>query len=634
MLRVVNISYGIGGRTLFESASCHIPSGHRVGLVGANGTGKTTLLRLILKEAELDGGDITIQSHARVGIVAQDAPGGETTPLDATLQADEELTSLTLEAKTATDATRIAEIHGRLQEIDADAAPSRAAAILAGLGFSEADQHRPLKHFSGGWRMRVALAAVLFSKPDLLLLDEPTNHLDLEAATWLMNHLKHYPNTLLMVSHDRNLLSNTVNAILHLQEGKLEIYQGGYGDFMRIRAERFARIEALRTKQAAARKRMEDFVNRFRAKATKARQAQSRLKMLSKMAPVVPLAKNRTVTFQFPNPSPCSSPLLRLDEASVAYTPGEPVLRDLHLSIYEGDRVALLGQNGNGKTTLARLLAGELSCDSGTLFRSAKLNVGYFAQDHLDLLDPMQTSLEQVRQIMPDASMSEVRGWLGRFGLGEDKAEVPVAHISGGEKTRLTLALAVRNRPNLLILDEPTNHLDIDSREALIEALNAYPGTVVLVSHDRHLLEASADQLWLVHNGTATAFFGDLDDYVKVLENTRKGPSKEAQTDGDEKQSKKQQRQEAAKIRAKLAPLKKAVEQAVAEVETLQQEKGAVDARLADPATYEKDVDQVPTLTKKQRMLETRLEAAEEAWMAAEAALEELTQSIEELENV
>lgn len=623
MLRILDITFGIGGRTLFEGASAHIPAGHRVGISGANGSGKTTLLRLIMGQAELDRGEIRLRAKASVGIVSQDAPGGDATPLQVTLAADEELTRLQTEALTATDPHRIAEIHGRLEEIGADAAPSKAAAILAGLGFSEAEQHKPLKHFSGGWRMRVALSAVLFSAPDLLLLDEPTNHLDLEAAEWLKGYLKNYPHTLLMVSHDRDFLCTTVNTILHLAGNKLDMYAGGYDDFVRVRNERILHSEAAKTKQENARKRMQDFVNRFRAKATKARQAQSRIKMLERMSPIVDLPTEKKVRFHFPDPLPASSPLIRLDDVSVGYEAERPILKKLHFSVFEDDRIGFLGKNGNGKTTLARLLSGDLSAQSGEVFRTSKLKVGYFAQDHLDRLDPSRNSIEQLRVLMPDGAVSEVRGWLGRFGLGEDKAEVPAAQLSGGEKTRLALALATREKPNLLILDEPTNHLDIDSRQALLEALAEYRGAVILVSHDRHLLEASADRLWLIQDGAGVEFFGDLDDYIAGLEEARRAEKRQnADNTAGDKVNRKQLRKDAAELRAKIAPLKKAAEAAEKQLEKVQTEKDAVDSTLADPATYEGDASVIPTLTRRRAELETAVLKAEADWLFAEEALE------------
>ncbi len=633
MLRIQDITFGIGGRTLFENASAHIPTGHRVGLSGVNGSGKTTLLRLILGQAELDGGEIRVRSKARVGIVSQDAPGGELTPLEVTLAADEELTRLKRDASIETDPTKIAEIHIRLEEISADSAESRAAAILAGLGFSEEDQRRPLKHFSGGWKMRAALSAVLFSAPDLLLLDEPTNHLDLEAAEWLKNYLKNYPHTLLMVSHDRDFLCTTVNAILHLSGTKLEMYTGGYDDFVRVRNEKLMHTEASRVKQEAARKKMQEFVDRFRAKATKARQAQSRLKMLERMTPIASLATEKKIRFHFPDPAPASSPLIRLDDVAVGYVEGLPILRNLHFSVFTDDRIALLGRNGNGKTTLARLMLGELKPQRGEVFRTSKLKVGYFAQDHLERLDPDRTPVEQLNAHIPNASPSEVRGWLGRFGLGEDKADVACAQLSGGEKTRLALAFAVRDKPNLLILDEPTNHLDIDSRQSLLEALSDYKGAVILVSHDKMLLEGSADRLWLIDHGEGKEFFGDLDDYIASLKEAERAEKRaNADKTAGDKVNKKQTRKEAAEFRAQTAPLKKAAEAAEKKLDEIHKEKDKVDGALADTSTYEKEPSYIQGLMRRRSELEQAAEEAELEWMNAAEALEEAMSSADDID--
>ncbi len=626
MLHLKNLTYRVGGRTLIEDASAHIPSGHHVGLVGANGSGKTSLLRLITGQSELDGGDIELRSGADIGVVAQDAPGGEQTPLEATLAADEERSLLLRRANVETDPHAVAEIQERLVDIDAHAAPARAASILAGLGFDEPEQHRPLSTFSGGWRMRVALAAVLFKEPELLLLDEPTNHLDLESALWLEQHLASYPGTLLMVSHDKSLLNTSVDHILSLRGAKLEMYAGGYDAFQRVRAARNEQNEALRTKQDAQRKRMVAFIDRFRAKATKARQAQSRVKQLERMEVIAPVEVDKKVRFDFPPPVVKPSPLVKLDNVSVGYRPGAPVLADLHVSVFADDRIALLGANGNGKTTLARLMVGELAPERGQVVKATKTNIGYFAQDHLDQLETRLTAFEQMKTIMPDASQSDIRGWLGRFGLEQDKAEVPVAGLSGGEKTRLALALMCRRRPNLMVLDEPTNHLDVDSREALVEGLMEYDGAVVLVSHDRHLLESTADQLWLVDEGTVREYRGDLDEYARLLlDKRRSGRKKTTDTDLDEAQGrdKKQLRKEKAEERKRLAPLKKRLESTEALVEELSAKLLEVETVLADPATYEDPSRDIKELTKAQKGLAEELERAEESWLEAQSAYDE-----------
>jgi ATP-binding cassette subfamily F protein 3 len=625
MLHINNITFQIGGRTLLENASTHIPAGHRVGLVGSNGTGKTTLLRLIIGEDEVDEGTIGVRSHSRVGMVAQEAPGGEQTPLDAVLAADTLRASLLAEAATAKDPMKISEIHTRLVDIEAHAAPSRAAAILAGLGFDEASQSRPLQNFSGGWRMRVALAAVLFSAPDLLLLDEPTNHLDLEASLWLENYLRFYPHTLLMVSHDRHLLTHAVDHILHLEDLKLEMYTGGYDGFENVRSARLMQNQALHKKQELARQRMQTFVDRFRAKATKARQAQSRIKALERMSPPIATTKQQHIGFRFPKPPRSPSPLVRLDDVSVGYEPAKPILQNLYVSIFAEDRIALLGSNGNGKTTLARLISGLLAPQKGEIFKSSKVRVGYFAQDQLEQLNPDFTALEQMRTVMTGDSPTALRGWLGRYGFSNEKVDVPVSGLSGGEKTRLALALLTHAKPNLLILDEPTNHLDMASRDALTTALNEYQGAIILISHDHHLIETTADQLWLVQDGKASAFSEDLDAYrALLLENKRSSHPEAAQKENkSDKKDRKTNRKDKAEARARLAPVKKKASEAQNQLDRLTQEKEKIDAVLSDPATYNGPAEKIKSLSIRQKELEEAIIAAEEAWLEAESAMEE-----------
>jgi ATP-binding cassette subfamily F protein 3 len=624
MLRIQNLTFSIGGRTLFQGATAHVPAGHRVGFVGPNGSGKTTLLRLILGHSELDGGEIRIRSGAEVGVVAQEAPGGEATPLATVLAADTERMSLLQEADTATCASRIAEIHERLVQIDAHSAPARAAQILAGLGFDEAAQARPLRTFSGGWRMRVALAVTLLREPDLLLLDEPTNHLDLESTLWLTTHLRAYPKTLIVISHDKSLLNDVSQSILHLDDGKLELYSGGYDSFQRIRAMRRAHQQAQSERQEAERARLQAFVDRFKAKATKAKQAQSRVKLLEKMVPIAVLRGGRRVEFSFPKPEETASPLVKLEGINVGYTPGKPVLQDVTLSVYADDRIALLGANGNGKTTLARVIAGQLRHDRGEIVRSSKLIVGYFAQDHLEQLQADRTALEHIARYMPSAPQAQQRSFLGRFGLSQGKAEISASSLSGGEKTRLSFALLALRRPNLLILDEPTNHLDVESREALVEGLNEYEGAVILVSHDRHLIEATTEQLWLVQDGNARQFFGDLEEYVALLMERRKARRVEDadRGDGPERGDRKQVRREKADQRKKLAPLRAATQKAEDALAALTARKAEVDALLSDPAVYSGPADKLSNLAREQRRLETDISHAEEIWLEAHEAYE------------
>ena len=619
MLHVNDLVLHIAGRRLFDGATCAIPAGHRVGLVGRNGAGKTTLFRLIRGELHPDGGRVRIRPNARIGFVAQEAPGGALTPLDAVLAADAERTRLLAEAEHS-DGHRAAEAHARLAEIGAHAAPARAAAILAGLGFDAAAQARPLAEFSGGWRMRVALAAALFAEPDLLLLDEPTNHLDLEAALWLEGHLRAYPHTLLLISHDRTLLNTAVDHILHLQAGKLTLYRGGYDSFERQRRERLAQAQALRDRQETQRRHLQAFVDRFRAKATKARQAQSRLKMLARLEPIAAAIEEPSVAFRLPEPEALAPPILTLENAAAGYAPDAPVLRRLNLRIDMDDRIALLGANGNGKSTLARMLAGRLAPLEGQLARSPKLKVGYFAQHQLDELDPDRTPTQHLAPLMPDAPEDRVRARLGQFGLVQDLAETKVAALSGGEKARLALALATHAAPQLLILDEPTNHLDVDAREALVQALNDFTGAVVLVSHDRHMVELCADRLWLVADGGVAPFEGDLDDYARLVAERRRSNG-EARPRGSEP-SRRDQRRAAAESRAAQAPLRRQARDAERLVEQLSAERAKLDAELADPKVYAEGGSRLAELGRRRAELERRLEEAEEAWLAAAAALE------------
>ncbi len=514
MLVIDDLSVRVAGRLLIDAASARIPDGARVGLVGRNGSGKTTLFRLITGEVAPESGEVAIPPRARIGRLSQEAPDGAATLLEVVLAADTERAKLLAEAETAHDPHRIAEIQTRLADIGAHAAPARAAEILAGLGFSHDDQGRACSEFSGGWRMRVALASVLFSAPDLLLLDEPTNYLDLEATLWLEDHIARYPHTVIVISHDRDLLDTAVDWILHLEGGKLTLYRGGYTSFERQRRERLMLDAKLAKKQEVQRKHLQAFVDRFRAKATKARQAQSRLKMLAKLEPIAAVMADEVRPIVIPPPAkPLSPPIIALDGVTVGYEPGQPVLRRLNLRIDDDDRIALLGANGNGKSTLVKLIAGKLAPLSGQVTRAQKLEVGYFAQHQLDELDGAASAYQHLRHLMPGEPEAKIRARAGFIGFSAAMADTPAGELSGGEKARLLLGLATFAGPHLLMLDEPTNHLDIDSRAALIEGINDYPGAVILVSHDRYLIEACADRLWLVANGEVTPFDGDLDDY-------------------------------------------------------------------------------------------------------------------------
>ena len=516
MLHLNDVTLRIGGRLLLERASVHLPAGQRAGLVGANGSGKTSLLRLILGELTPDAGEVRLRRHARVGWVAQEAPGGERTPRQAVLEADQERARLLRAADAAVEPHAIAEIQTRLADIGAHAAPARASAILAGLGFDEQAQQQPLASFSGGWRMRVALAAVLFAEPDLLLLDEPTNHLDLEASLWLEDYLRRYPKTLLLVSHDRDLLNRVPERIVHLDQRKLAAYTGGYDAFERVRREKLALQAKERARLEARRRHMQAFVDRFRYKATKARQAQSRLKAIAKLEPIPAVIEAPHVTLRFPQPEVPAPPLITLERAAAGY--GDHVVLDrLDLRLDPDDRIALVGANGNGKSTFAKLLAGELAPLSGEVIRAPKLRVGYFAQHQIEALRPQDSALQHLARRLPAEREERLRTRLGGFGLTQDKADLPAGALSGGEKARLTFALISAAAPQLLLLDEPTNHLDIDSRDALTLAINDFAGAVLLISHDPHLIELTADRLWLVAGGRVRPFDGDVEDYRRAL---------------------------------------------------------------------------------------------------------------------
>jgi ATP-binding cassette subfamily F protein 3 len=532
MLRIENLVFDAWGRRFFDQASVAIPTGAKVGLVGRNGAGKSTLFKLIVGDLAAQSGEIVLPKTARIGSVDQEHPATPVTLIDTILAADTEREALNAELETA-EPEDLAEIYQRLNHIDADRAPARAAEILTGLGFSNDDLTRPMAEFSGGWRMRVALAAALFAEPDLLLLDEPTNYLDLEGALWLEARLKKYPHTALIVSHDRELLNNSVDAILHLSQGKLELYSGGYNDFETRRAEKNRLQAATKAKQDAERAHLQKFIDRFRAKASKATQAQSRIKRLAKLEPIAEVVEERVTPFTIPSPKrPLAPPLLQLEGAAVGYD-GKTVLRKLDLRLDVDDRIGLLGVNGAGKSTFAKMIAGALPLQSGEMKRESRIKVGWFHQHQIEALDPADTPLDIIRRERPDDSESSRRSRLAQFGLSFDKQDTTVANLSGGERARLLLNLVAMAEPHLLILDEPTNHLDIDSRRALLDALNDYEGAVILITHDRSLIELVADRLWLTADGQIKPFAGDMDDYARfVLERAKLGARAPAQDSG------------------------------------------------------------------------------------------------------
>jgi len=622
MLVIDDLTVRIGGRPLIEAASARVTNGARVGLVGRNGTGKTTLFGVIAGDISAEQGDVEMPSRWRIGRLAQEAPGGPESLLEVVLKANRERETLLAEAQIARDPHRIAEIQTRLADIGAHAAPARAAAILAGLGFSTADQQRPCSEFSGGWRMRVALAATLFAEPDLLLLDEPTNYLDLEGTLWLQDHLARYPKTMIIISHDRDLLDNAVGHILSLEARKLTLYRGNYSQFERQRRERLLLDQKQIKKQDAQRKHIQAFVDRFRAKATKARQAQSRLKMLARMEPITSLVTEEVRPIHFPAPAKLlSPPIIATDDVAVGYEPGHPVLSALTLRIDNDDRIALLGSNGNGKSTLVKLLAGRLAPEHGTVTRAATLKVGYFAQHQLDELDPEDSPYDHVRRLMPDAPEAKVRARVGAIGFSGLAANNAVKTLSGGEKSRLLLGLATFVAPHLVILDEPTNHLDIDSRAALIEAINDYPGAVILVSHDRYLLEACADRLWLVQGGKVAPFDGDLDDYRRAVL-TDNNEDNSAASKGPARPDPAEVRRAAADRRAETAPLRKRITQAETEIANLTRQLRKLDGTLADGDVFARDPARAAELAKTRANVVAAIAKAEEEWIAASAALE------------
>jgi ATP-binding cassette subfamily F protein 3 len=622
MLVIDDLTVRIAGRTLLEGASAHIPAGARVGLVGRNGTGKTTLFSVIAGELSPEHGRVEMPPRWRIGRLAQEAPGGRESLLEVVLGADAERARLLAEAETATDPHRIAEVQTRLADIGAHAAPARAAAILSGLGFSAADQQRACAEFSGGWRMRVALAASLFAQPDLLLLDEPTNYLDLEGTLWLQDHLARYPHTLIVISHDRDLLDSAVGHVLALEQKKLSLYRGGYSAFERQRRERQELDLKLIKKQEAQRKHLQAFVDRFRAKATKARQAQSRLKMLARLEPISALVTDEVRPIIIPAPDKLlSPPIIATENVAVGYAPGKPVLAGLTLRIDDDDRIALLGANGNGKSTLVKLLAERLAPAAGNVTRAANLKVGYFAQHQIDELQPDASPYDHMRRLMPDAAEAAVRARIGAVGFSGAAADNAVKTLSGGEKARLLFGLATFNAPHLVILDEPTNHLDIDSRGALIEAINDYPGAVILVSHDRYLLEACADRLWLVAGGKVAPYDGDLDDYRRQVLAER-GDRRTGGEKSSQQQSRADIRRAAAEKRAETAPLRERVRRAEAKIARLTDELTRLDQQLAEDGLFARDPDRAASLAKARADAARALAAAEEEWLAASQALE------------
>lgn len=616
MLHINDLTYRIEGRLLFDQATAAIADGWKVGFVGRNGSGKSTLLKMIKGETYAGSDEISLRKNRRIGAVDQEAPATGASLLETVLEQDAERAALLAEAETAGDPHRIAEIQTRLADIGAHTAEARAGAILSGLGFSAADQARACAEFSGGWRMRVALAGVLFAAPDLLILDEPTNYLDLEGAIWLESYLRRYPYTALIVSHDRELLNNAVTHIMALESGKLSVHPGGYDAYERRRAEARAQSLAFNARQEAKRRHMQAFVDRFRAKASKAKQAQSRLKALEKLQTTAVPIEERTTPFSFPNPKPMAPPIVRAVDADLGYEEGKLVLKKVNLRLDHDDRIAILGPNGQGKSTLVKAVSGRLAPLSGNIYKHKKLGVAYFAQHQVDELKLKQSAYEHVRELVPDATEAETRAATARLGFGPEKADTPVEKMSGGEKARLLLGLITFHGCHLLILDEPTNHLDIDSREALVQALNEYQGAVLLITHDAHLAAAVADRLWLVNDGAAAPYDGDLNDYRALVLAANKTPPRDgARKPGEnERQS---ARKSSADARRNLQPLKKAAETAEARLEKLNETLRRLDEALAEPGLFEKNLPRATKLSKERSALLAAIDEAETAWLAA-----------------
>ncbi len=616
MLHINDLTYRIEGRILFDQATAAIREGWKAGFIGRNGAGKSTLLRLIKGEISPDDGEVSFRKNRRLGAVAQEAPASEASLLETVLSFDQERVRLLSEAEQESEPTRIAEIHTRLADIDAHTAEARAASILSGLGFSASDQARACAEFSGGWRMRVALAGVLFAAPDLLLLDEPTNYLDIEGTMWLESYLRSYPYTVLIVSHDRDFLNRAATHILALENKKLSVHAGDYDTYVRRRSEERAQALAFKAKQEAKRRHMQSFIDRFQAKASKAKQAQSRVKALAKMQETALPLDEQVAPFDFKNPRPMAPPIVRIVEADLGYEEDAPVLKNVNMRIDQDDRIVILGPNGEGKSTLVKAISGRITPLAGNVYKHKKLDIAYFSQHQVDELKPAQTPYEHVRALMPDGTEAQIRAATAQLGFGPDKADTKVINMSGGEKARLLLGLATFHGPHMIILDEPTNHLDIDSREALALALNEYKGAVLLITHDAHLAESVADRLWLIKDGAAKPYEGDLSDYRRLILEATKTAAKEKK--GVEKPRYKQaERQAGAAAREAIAPLKKKADEKEARLEELNEILPRLDAALADPTLYQQDQARATKLQKERAALLQAIEKTENEWLEA-----------------
>ncbi len=631
MLNITDITYTIGARTILEDCNVNIMDGWRVGIVGVNGAGKSTLFKLISGEIKPDRGVIKLSANQRLGMVRQDIPDCDTPLINMVLDADEELARLTKATETEEDPNKIADIYMRLAELDAYSAPSRAAILLTGLGFKEHEMYEPFSSFSGGWQMRVALAAALFVQPEVLLLDEPTNHLDLEAIMWLEGYLANYPHTLLIISHDREMLNKCIERIIHIDRKKMTLYTGNYDSFERERAAKMGLQQKMHEKQQAHRAHMQAFVDRFKAKASKSRQAQSRMKALERMDIVDAVIADRAVRFSFPQPEEIASPFITIRDVAVGYSEGNPVLTAVHESIGMNDRIALLGANGNGKSTLMKLIAGKLSPMAGEMMHSGKLRTGYFSQHQTEELDihetPVQSLSRMVRQKTGTAKESAVRAKLGQFGFSRDLADNMIGKLSGGEKARLLFAFMSYDAPHLLLLDEPTNHLDVDAREALVQALNNYEGAIIMVSHDPSMVERVADRLWLVKDGKCNNFEGDLQDYRKFVIQSKREERREEKKKQTKAKALKKENSNKGKPNNKKSPsnLKKEMSKLEDSISKLEQEKQALELVLADNSTY-KDLEKMQNTQTKYTTISEKLEEQEKLWLETQHNLEEIEQ--------
>lgn len=614
MLHINDLTYRIEGRILFEQATLAISQGMKMGFVGRNGTGKSTLFRLIKDEISPDDGTINLRKGARLGVVDQEVPSGPQSLMATVLAADKERTALLAEAESATHPERIAEIHTRLSDINAYSAEARAGAILSGLGFSGAEQQKPCSDFSGGWRMRVALAAMLFAKPDLLLLDEPTNYLDVEGAVWLEAHIKNYPGTAFIISHDRDFLNRAVTHIAHLRSCKLFLYSGGYDNFQKQMREQQRLSMALRDKQEDERRRLEAFVNRFKAKASKAKQAQSRVKRLEKLKPIATIIDDPIPPIDLPSPErSLSPPIVRFDDVKLGYEPETHILQRLDQRIDPDDRIGLLGKNGQGKSTFAKAIMGLLAPQEGFIKRHKKMTIGYFAQHEIDALNLRHSAYDHIVDLMPDATEAQRRARLARFGLGAGKAETKAGDLSGGEKARLLFSLISFHAPHLLVLDEPANHLDMDSRAELINALNSYDGAILVISHDRNLLESVVERLWLVDEGTVSTFDGSLEEYRQIQIEKNRKPKKAVSFEND----KSRQRRKSAAARERLAPLKKACEDLELQISESQKKIAKIDTTLGDGDIFTSDPRKAQIILDMRRELEEKARELEDQWLQA-----------------